>query len=71
MTLLDQLHELFEGKYAMLAVVGLVVASAFALSKLGIAQDPREPPVLEPHIPFIGHVLGVLTRGQEYLGRLG
>lgn len=32
--------------------------------------DPREPPMLWPKIPLIGHSLSIVSEGGEYYGRL-
>lgn len=52
-----------------LVVVGFVITffSAAVLERwLRAHPDPREPPVLYPRIPFIGHIIGLLTKGAQY-----
>ncbi|KAF1991366.1 cytochrome P450 [Aulographum hederae CBS 113979] len=36
-----------------------------------IDHDPREPPLIRPKIPWIGHILGVIWRGTTYMQELG
>ncbi|KAF1966571.1 cytochrome P450 [Bimuria novae-zelandiae CBS 107.79] len=52
-----------------------VILVAFAIAFLSAAllerwlrahPDPREPPVLHPRVPFIGHIIGLLTEGANY-----
>lgn len=33
-------------------------------------SDPREPPVLSPRVPYIGHLLGLAIDQAEYLQKL-
>ena len=33
---------------------------------LSFDLDPREPPVIKPRIPYIGHVLGIIMHGTKY-----
>lgn len=60
------------------------VASAWPLLTLGLLTilgwylrnalrfdvDPREPPVIYPKIPLIGHIIGMLTDGSMYTKKL-
>lgn len=41
----------------------LIVASRTLLSA---RQDPREPPLIKPGIPIIGHILGIFRYGTQY-----
>jgi hypothetical protein len=29
--------------------------------------DPREPPILKPTIPFVGHLIGLIRHGSHFL----
>ncbi|KAK1948933.1 cytochrome P450, partial [Colletotrichum sublineola] len=53
----------------------LLLAAAFVLiggSRFGAeTQDPREPQVLKPKIPLVGHIVGLLGSRQQYYRRLG
>lgn len=33
--------------------------------------DPREPPLVKPRIPIIGHLIGLIRYQNEYFNRLG
>lgn len=50
-----------------------VLAAAVALSLLNRLLspriDPREPPVVKPTIPWIGHIIGVIRHQADY-GRI-
>ncbi len=53
--------------------IGLVVCLVLAvfLQRLSaIRLDPREPPVLKPGIPLVGHLLGLLRNKVDYFGML-
>jgi hypothetical protein len=57
---------------ATIGVVGLLIAVGVFLSGLlRIKVDSREPPVIHPKIPFIGHIIGMITEGPLYLKRIG
>jgi hypothetical protein len=51
----------------------LVVVAALGLllwQNIRIKMDPREPPLLRPWIPFIGHLIGMLRYHQTYFEKL-
>jgi hypothetical protein len=64
------MDQLLVGRYAMVALLGFGLAFMLAISKLRVALDPKEPPLLKPRVPIIGHVLGVLMGRIEYFGKL-
>lgn len=50
----------------------LLVVTFFALSHVvKPAIDPREPPILEPRLPLVGHIVGLLQYGVDYFSFLG
>ena len=49
---------------ALLLGMGLMVAS-----KMG-ELDAKEPPLLKPRVPFIGHLLGMLRWQVSYMSML-
>ncbi|KAJ8133009.1 hypothetical protein O1611_g616 [Lasiodiplodia mahajangana] len=51
----------------------VVVAAAYALAYQSATQklDTKEPPVIAPVIPFIGHILGMALHGGKYIKNLG
>ncbi|KAK4044691.1 hypothetical protein C8A01DRAFT_12010 [Parachaetomium inaequale] len=56
-----------------LLVSGLVLLSLALVSLKRVlhpALDPREPPVLRPNVPFIGHTLSIVSEGVAYYDRL-
>jgi hypothetical protein len=60
-----------EGNFSSSTVLYTVVlAAAVALSLLNRLLtpriDPREPPVVKPRIPWIGHIIGVIRHQADY-----
>ncbi|CAO2647247.1 Nn.00g081690.m01.CDS01 [Neocucurbitaria sp. VM-36] len=54
-----------------IAVVGLAIGIVVFVSNiLRIKVDPREPPVVYPKVPLLGHVIGMLREGPLYLRRI-
>lgn len=51
---------------AVILCVGILISHSFR-----IKVDPREPPVVYPKAPFIGHIIGMVREGPLYLRRLG
>ncbi|KAJ7666162.1 cytochrome P450 [Mycena polygramma] len=51
----------------------VAVATLFGVARQLSARklDPREPPVIIPAIPFIGHLLGMALYGGRYLKEIG
>ncbi|KIX09960.1 uncharacterized protein Z518_01041 [Rhinocladiella mackenziei CBS 650.93] len=54
-----------------LSIVSLLLAAGTLLAItlhrfLTIDYDPREPPVIKPRIPYIGHILGIIKYGTKY-----
>jgi hypothetical protein len=50
---------------------GLVLAAAITLLvvylvRFPVRMDPQEPPILRPRIPFIGHLLGLISLSHGY-----
>lgn len=47
--------------------LGLSIAIGVLLSHLlRVTMDPREPLVVHPKIPLIGHIIGMLQEGPWY-----
>jgi hypothetical protein len=38
--------------------------------RFAIPMDPREPPLVRPKIPFIGHLIGLMRHQTTYLQML-
>ncbi|TDZ36373.1 25-hydroxycholesterol 7-alpha-hydroxylase [Colletotrichum spinosum] len=54
----------FSGYIALAALFAVVF---YGLHQLLVARvDPREPPVLKPRIPFVGHILGLIKHQHSY-----
>lgn len=51
-------------------IAALAIGIAFLSNVLRIKVDPREPPVVHPKVPFLGHIIGMLTEGPLYLKRV-
>ncbi len=51
--------------------VGVVMAAAFYFLTrfLTLPHDAKEPPAIQPKIPFIGHVIGLLQHGTAYYSK--
>jgi hypothetical protein len=50
-----------------IAVVALLLLATFNFFRKSV--DPKEPPVVNPRIPIIGHFLGILYHGVPYYGK--
>lgn len=51
---------------AALLVIAAAIALATALDHLlSYKFDPREPPLVKPTIPYIGHILGLIQHGND------
>ncbi|EXJ54712.1 hypothetical protein A1O7_10053 [Cladophialophora yegresii CBS 114405] len=53
------------------SVLSMLIAAATVVAViihrfLAIDYDPREPPIIKPGIPSIGHILGVIRHGTKY-----
>lgn len=53
-----------------LGAIGLAIAVVFYISSLNVRADSREPQVIQPKIPFFGHLIGMLQEGPLYLKRI-
>ena len=52
-------------------VLGIVAALYFLAERLlSIKLDPKEPPLIAPKVPFIGHILGLIQYGTGYYAKL-
>jgi hypothetical protein len=58
---LNSPHNSSHGQTILIAAVGVAIlylANKFATGK---TRDPREPPIISPGIPFIGHLVGMVS----------
>ncbi len=65
--------ELYASSVSTMAVLILSALVIFAFAWLVLRRsnvDPREPPVVKPAIPFIGHILGMARQGSLYFKQL-
>lgn len=58
----------------MMSYVIAIFIVAVCLSLLGhfinVPHDPREPPLIPPSIPFLGHIVGMIRDGSGYYGKV-
>ncbi|KAH8883488.1 cytochrome P450 [Thozetella sp. PMI_491] len=53
--------------YLVLYVIGAAVLALCLLGRyLTLPHDAREPPLVAPSIPFVGHIYGMLNHGSGY-----
>jgi hypothetical protein len=58
-------------EYSTAIVVGLLVVIGiwtFSRRALNLKYDSREPPIIHPKVPYIGHILGMYRHGAKYFG---
>ncbi|KAK4244311.1 cytochrome P450 [Corynascus novoguineensis] len=46
--------------------IAVSIALLFTLHALGPRVDPREPPLLKPRIPFIGHIVSMMRHQTQF-----
>ena len=63
----DLLHD---GNTMVLLVAVILLGGLYVWSRYAPQVEAREPPVLRPTIPFIGHIIGMVREGPHYLRRL-
>lgn len=63
--------ELFESHHGLFIYLWLVAMSLVIIHQLlRYKPDPREPPVIYPRIPYVGHAIGMLLHGKRYIRTL-
>jgi hypothetical protein len=61
-----------ENRTLILTILAVILCVGILIShSLRIKVDLREPPVVYPKVPFIGHIIGMVREGPLYLRRLG
>lgn len=56
---------------AALVLLASVTGIYVLLGRLfNLEFDPREPQVVKPKIPYVGHIIGFVRHGQSYLQKL-
>lgn len=55
----------------LLVVVALTAIFAICVTQLRVTVHPNEPLLLNPRVPFIGHIIGLVKGKCGYLGDLG
>ncbi|OTA54178.1 cytochrome P450 [Hypoxylon sp. EC38] len=53
------------------AIIGIITLYFITYQLSSRKIDPREPPVLAPAIPIVGHILGMALLGGRYIKNLG
>jgi lipid-A-disaccharide synthase-like uncharacterized protein len=56
-------------RWGILIVGLLLVGLHYCVQFLTTKHDPREPPLISPKIPFIGHLVGLLRYGLAYYAK--
>ena len=54
----------------MLTIVVAIPLAVLVRHLISPAYDPREPPVIKPKIPLIGHIISMVTEASGYYQRL-
>jgi hypothetical protein len=52
---------------ALLSFTALAVFVSILSRFLSVKHDPQEPPLILPKIPYIGHLIGFLRHGNDYM----
>jgi hypothetical protein len=65
MAFLDLLPS-FDGYNVPLLLLLLAAAIVFFRQLFAPHMDPREPPLLSPAIPIVGHLIGMMRNQMEY-----
>ena len=55
---------------AIAAVAAVVVVLCLAKHLVVRSPDSREPPILRPRVPFIGHIISMIREGSEMFDRI-
>lgn len=53
-----------------LLLLGLVAAGGYLVYFKTARHDPREPPLVQPSIPVVGHLIGLGREGTYYVTKL-
>ena len=56
--------------YTPSIILGVVAVLLVCWQRLSVQCDPREPPLLKPSIPYIGHIIGLFRYNGEYFEKL-
>jgi hypothetical protein len=51
----------------ILTVLGVLL---IIRQRLAVQLDPKEPPILKPRVPYIGHIIGLLQYHTAYFDKL-
>jgi hypothetical protein len=52
----------------LLVIFSLILWKLWNISSIQL--DPQEPPLIQPKIPIIGHILGIIQYPHQYLFEL-
>lgn len=56
--------------FAVAAGAAAVLLGLWLWRLSDIELDPREPPLVKPTIPFIGHIIGLMWYSHDYLAMI-
>ncbi|KAE8450494.1 hypothetical protein EG329_006224 [Mollisiaceae sp. DMI_Dod_QoI] len=65
----DAISVLFQG-YMPSIILAVAAVLLIVRQRLAIELDPREPPILKPKIPYIGHIIGLFRYHGAYFDKL-
>lgn len=54
------------GSYGLYILLALTALAVLVRKALHIPMDPREPPLIRPKIPLIGHIIGMMRYQTAY-----
>lgn len=56
--------------YTPSIIMAALAIGLICWQRLQVKIDPREPPILKPTIPFVGHIIGILRYQMAYFDTL-
>lgn len=65
----DAIGVLLQG-YTPSIILAVAAVLLIIRQRLALQLDPREPPILKPRIPYIGHIIGLLRYHTAYFDHL-
>lgn len=69
MSLGDGFSVLLQG-YTFSIILAITAVLLIIRQRLSLQLDPREPPILKPRIPYIGHIIGMIRQHCVYFDEL-
>lgn len=69
MSISDAFTVLSQG-YTPSIILAVIAVLLLIRQRLALDLDPREPPILKPRVPYIGHIIGLFTYHTGYYDRV-